>query len=105
MRINHYRFPEDSNIEDRINEGCACILKSGYEYYAKDYNDYLDHKDLVDQVDDTLGGLTVSAVKKLMRKYGGYGFTYHCERDGSVFETSEITLTGNNSRFKYNHHL
>jgi len=24
---------------------------------------------------------------------------------GGVFETSEITLKGNNSRFKYNYHL
>lgn len=29
----------------------------------------------------------------------------HSERDGSCFEVTDITLTGNNSKFKYNHHL
>lgn len=27
------------------------------------------------------------------------------ERDGTLFEVTEIRLDGNNSRFKYNHHL
>lgn len=32
-------------------------------------------------------------------------WTEHYERDGTLFEVTEIHLTGNNSRFKYNHHL
>ena len=31
--------------------------------------------------------------------------TEHIERDGGVFEVTDITLNGNNSRFKYNRHL
>lgn len=29
----------------------------------------------------------------------------YVEREGGCFEVTEIKLTGNNSRFKYNHHL
>lgn len=50
-------------------------------------------------------GISITYAKKLLREKGGYAWTEHCERDGSCFETSEIKLKGNNSRFKYNHHL
>ena len=49
--------------------------------------------------------ISVSEVKKLIKKYGGVGYTMHCERDGTLFETTPITLKGNNSKFKYNRHL
>lgn len=52
-----------------------------------------------------IDGLCVSTVKKLIKRYGGGGYTLHCDRSGSVFETSAIKLSGNNSRFKYNRHL
>lgn len=103
MRINYYRFPEDSAEEIRVKEGCGIFLKTGDTVYWDSIPD--EQRDLVEYVDDVLGGLKVSSVKTLIKKYGGYGWTDHCERDGGVFETTEITLQGNNSQFKYNRHL
>jgi hypothetical protein len=51
------------------------------------------------------GGYSVTQVKQFIRKFGGGGYTLHIDRDGGVFETSTIELTGNNSKFKYNRHL
>ena len=80
MRIHYYKFPEGTNKD---------IMR---EYGLNDD-------------EDTLGGIPVSEVKKLIKKYGGGGYTMHCERDGTLFETTPITLKGNNSKFKYNRHL
>lgn len=80
MRINYYKFPENISND---------VLK---EYSLRD-GEY------------TLDGMSVSEVKKLIKKYGGVGYTMHCERDGTLFETTPITLNGNNSKFKYNCHL
>lgn len=76
MRIHYYRPPD--NAAELEEQGCP-------------------------QEED--GGYSITVVKKLLKKFGGYGYTCHCERDGGCFETSEIKLKGNNSRFKYNHHL
>lgn len=80
MRLNYYRFPDNTNQE---------ILKQ--------------HNCTPD--DNMLGGITVTAAKKLLKEYGGSAWTEHIDRDGSCFEVTEIKLTGNNSRFKYNRHL
>lgn len=50
-------------------------------------------------------GISIRHAKELLKEKGGTAWTDHCERDGGVFETTEITLNGNNSHFKYNHHL
>ena len=83
MRLNYYKFPEDFNSEDRFAEGCGIALK----------------------IDDTLEGISITHAKELIKKYSGYAWTEHIDRNCSVFEISEITLSGNNSKFKYNHHL
>ena len=80
MRINYYKFSENISHD---------ILK---EYGLRD-GEY------------TLDGISVSEVKKLIKKYGGIGYTMHFERDGTLFETTPITINGNNSKFKYNRHL
>ncbi len=49
--------------------------------------------------------MSITNAKKLLRKQGGVAWTEHYDRDGGLFETSEIKLEGNNSRFKYNRHL
>lgn len=105
MRINYYRFPDDATEESMCAAGCEATLKDGSHQILGDYNVYLSHKDEVDSIDHTIGGLSVTSVKAYIAQYGGIGWTCHCERDGSLFETSEIKLNGNNSRFKYNHHL
>jgi len=48
---------------------------------------------------------TVSNAKKLIKKQGGFAYTEHIDRDGTLFEVTPIELKGNNSRFKYNVHL
>jgi hypothetical protein len=47
----------------------------------------------------------VREAKKLLKLYGGTAWTEHYERDGTMFEVTQIELTGNNSTHKYNHHL
>lgn len=48
----------------------------------------------------THSGLTLTEVKKRIRKQGGSGYTQHFDRDGSFQETTPITL-GNNARTTY----
>ena len=48
---------------------------------------------------------SISNAKKLLKQQGGTAWTEHIDRDGTVFETSEIRLNANNSRIKYNQHL
>lgn len=103
MRLNYYMFPDNISENILLQEGCAVILKSGYELYVENIPE--DKRDLVDHIDNTLGGISITRVKQLIRKYGGYGWTEHIDRDGGVFETSAITLKGNNSKINYNHHL
>ena len=54
---------------------------------------------------EDIGGLSLTTIKKLIKRYGGSGYTTHGERDGGVFEVTDIKMKGNNSQFKYNHHL
>ena len=79
MRLNYYQFPEGTP-EEILREHC-------------------------EEGENTIMGCSITTAKKLLKQYGGIAWTDHCERDGGVFETTEITLKGNNSRFKYNHHL
>ena len=70
MRIHYYKFPEGTSKDIMREHG-------------------------LNDDEDTLGGISVSEVKKLIKKYGGAGYTMHCERDGTLFETTPI----------YNRHL
>lgn len=45
-------------------------------------------------------GLSLTEVKKRIRKFGGSGYTQHFDRDGSFQETTPIVL-GNNARTTY----
>ncbi len=103
MRINYYKFPKETPEEIMLAEGCAVILKSGYKIYVDSIP--ADKRELVDYVDDTLHLSRVTDVKQLIKQYGGCGFTEHIDRDGCVFETTEIVVKGNNSDHKYNKHL
>lgn len=103
MRLNYYRFPEGVPPSVRASEGCAVRLKNGDTIYAESLPE--DKLPQIEAVDDSLGGISVTHCKQLIKRYGGAGWTEHIDRDGGVFETSPITLSGNNSRFKYNHHL
>lgn len=103
MRINYYRFPEDTDEKTLLEHGCAIKMKSGEEKYVDSIPE--EKRDLVDYVDRTIGGISVTRAKQLLKQYGGTGWTEHIDRDGSCFEVTNIELKGNNSKFKYNHHL
>lgn len=103
MRRSFYRFPEDSDPMVRFEEGCPVILKSGSEIYPETIPE--DCWPLIDCIGDIVEGINITRAKQLLKKYGGNAWTEHYERDGTLFEVTEIQLTGNNSRFKYNHHL
>ncbi len=90
MRLHYYAFPETMTNEECYN--AIGDMEDGSPY----------HKDMDYR---HLEGISISIAKKLLKKYGGLAWTEHCERDGGVFEVSEIKLKGDNSRFKYNHHL
>lgn len=49
----------------------------------------------------TESGLSLTEVKKRIRKHGGSGYTEHFDRDGSFQESTPIIL-GNNARTTYN---
>ena len=110
MRIHYYMFPNDADYAVRIKEGCQIIQahcdigRHCYECHLDNSNYSCEHFH-IDELDCTIGGISITSVKNLIKKYGGIGFTEHCERDGSVFDVTDITLGKNNSRFKYNHHL
>lgn len=80
MRLNYYEFPD--SVDNAVLREYGC-----------------------EESDRVLGGISVTTAKQLLKKYGGNGWTEHCERDGGVFEVTDITVKGNNSKFKYNHHL
>lgn len=103
MRINYYRFPEGTNEKTLLDNGCGVVLDEGYVIYPDSIPD--DKRHLVKRIDHTVSGITVTKAKQLLKQYGGCAWTEHCERGGGVFETTKIVLKGNNSKFKYNHHL
>ena len=114
MRLNYYRFPETVSPEIRAELGCAvtdgCKLDMTEDLEKIGYHCVLGEcfncpNICVKDVDDTLSGISVTRAKQLLKEFGGSAWTYHLDRDGGVFETSEIKLAGNNSRFNYNRHL
>lgn len=103
MRLHYYVFDKSVPETVLLQEGCAVVLQSGSKVYVNSIPE--DKRPLVAYIERCIGGLTVTAVKRLMKQYGGVGWTEHIDRDGCVFETTPITLNGNNSKFKYNQHL
>ena len=111
-RINFYEFPKTVDSNTRFQNGAIhsaghCTLGRedcrGCTVCAEGWSECREF--CADEAEYVVGGLRVSDVKRLMREYGGIGWTGHCDRTGGCFETTDITLTGNNSKFKYNHHL
>lgn len=113
MRLNYYRFPEwidahtrFKNGADNLNGDClkgfdscrGCPCNNGEGWTECVHFQSLEAK-------DTISGLSVTAAKKLLKQFDGTAWTAHIDRDGGCFETTEIKLAGNNSRFKYNQHL
>lgn len=103
MRLSFYRFPDNSKEEDRLAAGCEIFLKNGGTVHADTIP--IEHRDEVDSVGFITGPWNINVIKSYMKKFGGSGYTEHYERDGSLFEVTEIELKGNNSKFKYSRHL
>jgi len=113
-RLNCFRFPEGVDPATRWRNGAEPIGERGCTanpdgdcpgcpHHAGNWYD-CPHA-TVEDAEDTVSGLTITAAKNLLRQFGGAAWTHHIERDGGVFETTAITLKGNNSRHKYNRHL
>ena len=103
MRLSYYEFPKGTPEEVLLENGCAVYWKDGGYSYLDDgipeeARPYFDHIDHTVQT-------SVTTAKKLLKQYGGAAYTAHIDRSGTVFENTPIALKGNNSRFKYNHHL
>lgn len=110
-RINYYEFPETVPAHTRYLNGAGllvshCHLEKPSCLGCKEADHWSECTHLIcDVAEFEIQGIKVSAAKKLLKEYGGKAYTLHCERDGGVFEVTDITLQGNNSKFKYNHHL
>ena len=102
MRLHYYRFPKGTPENILLENGCAIYLKDGNWTYQNSIPE--EYRHLVDYIGDTVN-CTITTAKKMLKQYGGSAWTEHIERDGGLFEVTEIKLTGNNSRFRYNHHL
>ena len=101
MRISYYTFPKEMTIRE-----IALITKREIEGKENIVSvpDGISDEQLEENFSRTID-CSVSTTKRLMKKYGGSGCTQHFDRDGGLFETTEIILKGNNSTFKYNRHL
>ena len=97
MRLNYYDFPDSMTIRE-----CYCAQTPEDE--QKPFPEGYEERDEANKWRH-IEGIKVSTAKKLLRQYGGQAYTYHIDRDGTVFETTPITVKGNNSRFQYNRHL
>ena len=94
MRLHYYEFPGEVDSQTMYVEGADSIKREG------------DCKTgCCIEADPVISGVSISRAKQLLKKYGGHAWTYHCDRDGGGFETTEIKIKGNNSTFKYNRHL
>ncbi|MBR3624085.1 MAG: hypothetical protein IKN43_12155 [Selenomonadaceae bacterium] len=104
MRITYYCFPKEMPLKDRAFA------------YFQDVEGREDLEEIAEELvvtpDEKIEDrcpmeveCSVSMAKKLLKAYGGEAYTQHFERDGGLFETTPVTLKGNNSRFKYNRHL
>ena len=112
MRINYYKFPEGIGPNTRYKNG-ACHKDGDCDIGKEDCRGCSVCKAgwsecvhfICTEAEDIVCGCTVTEAKRLLREFGGRAWTEHCERDGGVFEVTDIALAGNNSKFKYNHHL
>lgn len=100
MRTSYYRLPQELSAREQYR-----ILKAeGFAVPSTEPPQNMTDEQILEVIDIN-HICKVSEAKRMLKKYGGCAWTEHYERDGGLFETSEITLTGNNSRFKYNRHL
>ena len=113
MRLHYYRFPDTVDTQTRFLKGASAIGGGECELDRESCEDCPEGAEgwsqcsrfRVSDAEDTLSGISITTAKKLLRQFGGSAWMAHIDRDGGVFETTEIRLAGNNSRHKYNRHL
>lgn len=122
MRLHYYRFPKGIDDATRAANG-AEDFENTCEINPARWNDLVNpsancpHKNgetrgcrgcshlKCVKAEDIISGISITRAKELLINFGGSAWTSHIDRDGGVFETTEIKLKGNNSRPKYNRHL
>ncbi|MDR0920641.1 MAG: hypothetical protein LBM93_15545 [Oscillospiraceae bacterium] len=117
MKLNYYQFPDTVDEQTRADLGCMVLYEthcseeeteSCYRLHPteewrgepKKLWNCVSCDKCVTSVGNNLGGLTITEVKKLMKKYGGCGYTTHADRDGSIQEYTDITLGNNRKSYK-----
>ena len=103
MRVTYYTFPEEVSPADCIS---AYLKAKEWTPDMNDREDMVHYRNLKRKIEE-YGEIecSVSFAKKLLGAIGGNAYTQHFDRSGCLFETTPITLVGNNSRHQYNHHL
>lgn len=102
MRLTYYKFPENTPENVLLQNGCEIILVTGDSVHSETIPE--NKRPLVSRIERVLS-CSVKTAKMLLKQYGGCAWTEHFERDGTLFEVSDIKCTGNNSFFNYNRHL
>ena len=115
MRINYYQFPENVDPDIRYRHGTSMHHAICTMGMSPEQSNRCVHKPETGcrdcryyKVTDsglTVEGASITTVKKLLKEFGGIGWTEHCDRSGGVFEATPIHLKGNHSNVVYNHHL
>lgn len=103
MRVTYYTFPVEVSPADCID---TYLKAKEWTPDMDDLEDKVHYRNLKNKLE---AGepieCSISFAKKLLRAIGGEAYTQHHDRDGGLFETTPIRITGNNSRFQYNRHL
>ena len=107
MRINCYQFPKSMSDKQRFDAYFEMLLWNPKNNPAEIEwrRQQALQRGEVKNTPHEIEAIKVSTAKKLLKTYGGVAFTQHFDRDGGLFESTEITLNGNNSNHKYNRHL
>lgn len=71
MRTNYYKFPEGTDLQIRIDNGCTRNYDTG-------------------EILDVVECISVTTAKLLLKKYGGCAWTEHTDREGRLIEVTEI---------------
>ena len=103
MRVTYYTFPAEVSPAD-----CIDVYLKAKEWTPDmdDLEDRVHYRNLKIKIEaGERIECSVSFAKKLLRIIGGEAYTQHHDRDGGLIGTTQIHLTGNNSRVQYNRHL
>ena len=103
MRVTNNTFPAEVSPPDCIR---AYLKAKGWPPDMNDREDKVHYRNLKSKIEEYAEiESSGSFAKTLLRAIGGNAYTQHFDRSGGLFETTPITLVGNNSRHHYSRHL